>query len=167
MKTTKAFSESILRLSAVIARDIKKFMRNPIVIGMSFLMPIIYLVIMGNSFQGKLQSLPFVVINHDSGRYARDLIDNLHAVESGPATLTIFYAKDEEAAVADVRDGKYKAALIIPSDFSKKVDLKSRPDVGLFLDNTDAISSGTINNRCRKRSCCCCSDRLCCHSGNG
>jgi ABC-2 type transport system permease protein len=144
MKMTKAFSESILRLSAVISRDIKKFMRNPIVIGMSFLMPIIYLVIMGNSFQGKLQSLPFVVINHDSGRYARDLVDNLHAVESGPATLTIFQAEDEQAAIADVRNGKFKAALIIPSDFSKRVDLKSRPEVGLFLDNTDEISSVTI-----------------------
>jgi ABC-2 type transport system permease protein len=144
MKMTKAFSESILRLSAVISRDIKKFMRNPIVIGMSFLMPIIYLVIMGNSFQGKLQSLPFVVINHDSGHYARDLVDNLHAVESGPATLTIFQAEDEQAAIADVRNGKFKAALIIPSDFSKRVDLKSRPEVGLFLDNTDEISSVTI-----------------------
>jgi ABC-2 type transport system permease protein len=107
-------------------------------------MPIIYLVIMGNSFQGKLQSLPFVVINHDSGRYARDLVDNLHAVESGPATLTIFQAEDEQAAIADVRNGKFKAALIIPSDFSKRVDLKSRPEVGLFLDNTDEISSVTI-----------------------
>ncbi|HUW49412.1 MAG TPA: ABC transporter permease [Sulfuricella sp.] len=144
MKKTNAFSESILRLSAVIDRDLKKFMRNPIVIGMSFLMPIIYLVIMGNSFQGKLQSLPLVVINHDSGRQARDLFDNLRAIESGPATLTIFQAKDEQAAVADVRNGKYKAALIIPSDFSKRVDLKSRPEVGLFLDNTDGISSGTI-----------------------
>src|SRR5450759_5047574 len=139
-----AFSETILRLSAVIDRDIKKFMRNPIVIGMSFLLPIIYLVIMGNSFQGKLQSLPLVVINHDSGRYARNLFDNLRAVESGPATLTIFQTEDEQAAVADVRNGKYKAALIIPSDFSKRVALKSRPEVGLFLDNTDGISSGTI-----------------------
>ncbi len=140
----KDFLEAARRLSAVIARDIKKFMRNPIVIGMSFLMPIIYLVIMGNSFQGKLQSLPLVVINHDSGRYARDIFDNLRAVESGPATLTIFQAEDEQAAVADVRNGKYKAALIIPPDFSKRVYLKSRPEVGLFLDNTDGISSGTI-----------------------
>jgi len=144
MKKTNAFSETLLRLSAVIDRDIRKFIRNPIVIGMSFLMPIIYLVIMGNSFQGKLQSLPLVVINHDSGRQARDLFDNLRAIEAGPATITIFQAEDEQAAVADVRNGKYKAALIIPSDFSKRVVLKSRPEVGLFLDNTDAISSGTI-----------------------
>jgi ABC-2 type transport system permease protein len=144
MKTTNAFSETILRLSAVIDRDIRKFIRNPIVIGMSFLMPIIYLVIMGNSFQGKLKSLPIVIINQDSGQQARDIFDNLRAVESGPATLSIFQAENEQAAINDVRNGKYKAALIIPPDFSKRVVLKSRPEVGLFLDNTDAISSGTI-----------------------
>jgi len=144
MNKSNTFSESILRLSAVIDRDLKKFMRNPIVIGMSFLMPIIYLVIMGNSFQGKLQSLPLVVINHDAGPQARDLLNNLHAIESGPATLTIFQSVDEQAAVADVRTGIYKAALIIPDDFSKRVTLKSRPEVGLFLDNTDGISAGTI-----------------------
>lgn len=138
------FSETIRRLSAVIDRDLKKFMRNPIVIAMSFLMPIIYLVIMGNSFQGKLQSLPIVIINHDYGEHARNLVNNLRAVESGPATLAIFYAEDGKAAVAGVRNGKYKAALIIPSDFSKRIDLKTRPEVGLFLDNTDGISSETI-----------------------
>jgi ABC-2 type transport system permease protein len=58
--------------------------------------------------------------------------------------LTIFQSKDEQAAIDDVRNGKYKAALIIPPDFSKKIDLKSRSEVGLFLDNTDGISSGTI-----------------------
>jgi len=144
MNKTNALSETLLRLSAVITRDIKKFLRNPIVIGMSFLMPIIYLVIMGNSFQGKLQSLPLVVINQDSGQYARNLYDNLRAIESGPATLTLFQAEDEQAAIDDVRKGKYKAALIIPHDFSKRIDLKTRAEVGLFIDNTDGISSGTI-----------------------
>lgn len=138
------FSETMRRLSAVIDRDLKKFMRNPIVIAMSFLMPIIYLVIMGNSFQGKLQSLPVVIINQDYGEHARNLVNNLRAVESGPATLAIFYAEDEQAAVAGVRNGKYKAALIIPPDFGKRIALKTRPEVGLFLDNTDGISSETI-----------------------
>ena len=138
------FSEMSRRLSAVIDRDRKKFMRNPIVIGMSFLLPIIYLVIMGNSFQGKLQALPVVIINHDSGQQARNLMDNLRAVESGPATLAIFYAEDEQAVVADVSNGRYKAALIIPSDFSKRIDLKTIPEVGLVLDNTDGISAEMI-----------------------
>lgn len=134
------------RLLAVIERDLKKFRRNPVVLAMSILMPLIYLVIIGNSFQGKLKALPIVVVNEDTGPYATRIVENLRAAAAGPETITILNMKDQQDALNGVREGKYKAALIIPTDFSKKVSRKSRPSVGLFLDNTDGISSETIRN---------------------
>lgn len=136
----------MIRLLAVIERDLKKFKRNPVVIAMSVVMPILYLVILGNSFQGKLTALPVVVVNQDIGPYSKRLIENMWAVEAGPKTVTLMNIKDQKDAVEGVRDGRYKAALIIPPDFSKRVSLKGRPEVGLFLDNTDSISSETIKN---------------------
>ncbi len=137
---------AMVRLLAVVERDLKKFKRNPTVLAMSILMPIIYLVILGNSFQGKLQELPIVVVNQDSGPYARRLMENLRAVEAGPQTVTILSTSDYKEAIDGVRRGRYKAGLIIPPDFGTKVVLKRRPEVGLFLDNTDAISADTIRN---------------------
>lgn len=139
-------SEGLLRLTAVIDRDLKKFRRNPIVIAMSLLMPVIYLVILGNSFQGKLQALPLAVVSADAGPYARSVLENLRAVEAGPRTLIIVNAQDEKAAMDGVRNGIFKAALVIPADFSKRITVKKRPEVGLFLDNTDGISAETIKN---------------------
>jgi ABC-2 type transport system permease protein len=138
--------DAMVRLLAVIERDLKKFKRNPTVLAMSILMPIIYLVILGNSFQGKLQELPIVVVTQDSGPYARRIMENLRAVEAGPHTITILSTADDREAIDGVRKGRYKAGLMIPPDFSKKVVLKRRPEVGLFLDNTDAISADTIRN---------------------
>jgi ABC-2 type transport system permease protein len=137
---------NMVRLLAVVERDLKKFKRNPMVLAMSIFMPIIYLVILGNSFQGKLQELPLVVVNQDSGPFARRIMENLRAVEAGPQTFTILSATDDKEAIDGVRKGRYKAGLIIPPDFSKKVALQRRPEVGLFLDNTDAISADTIRN---------------------
>jgi ABC-2 type transport system permease protein len=134
----------MIKLLAVVERDLKKFKRNPMVLAMSILMPIIYLLILGNSFQGKLRALPLVIVNHDTGQYARRLVDNLRAVEVQPQTVTVINAIDDKKAIDGLRDGAYKAVLIIPPDFSKKVDLKGRPEVGLFLDNTDAISADAI-----------------------
>jgi ABC-2 type transport system permease protein len=136
----------MIRLLAVIERDLKKFRRNPVVLAMSILMPIIYLLILGNSFQGKLTSLPVAVISHDTGPFAKRVIENLRAVEAGPATFRLVFLSDDNDAVQGVRQGRYKAALIIPDDFDKRVTLKGRPDIGLFLDNTDGISSETIRN---------------------
>ncbi|MBI5664021.1 MAG: ABC transporter permease [Nitrospirae bacterium] len=132
------------RLLAVIERDLKKFRRNPVVLAMSVLMPLIYLIIIGNSFQGKLKALPVVVVDQDTGPHSGRVVENLQAVAAGPGTITIIRMKDQQEALSGVREGSYKAALIIPSDFSKNVARKSRPSVGLFLDNTDGISSETI-----------------------
>lgn len=136
----------MIRLLAVIERDLKKFRRNPVVLAMSLLLPLIYLVIIGNSFQGKLTSLPVAVVKQDSGPAARRIIENLRAVASGPETLSIVMIPEEKAAVQGVQDGTYKAALIIPPGFSRKVMTSGTPAVGLFLDNTDGISSETIRN---------------------
>jgi len=134
----------MMRLLAVVDRDLKKFRRNPVVLAMSIFMPIIYLVFLGNSFQGKLLDIPVVVVNQDSGPYSRSLVDNLRAIEAGPKTLTILSIKDQKGAIDGVKEGRYKAGLIIPPDFSKRVSLKRRPEVGLFLDNTDGISAEAI-----------------------
>jgi ABC-2 type transport system permease protein len=134
------------RLLAVIERDLKKFRRNPVVLAMSILMPLIYLIIIGNSFQGKLKALPVVVVDQDTGPLSGQVMKNLQAVAAGPQTITILIMKDQQEALQGVREGRYKAALIIPQGFSKNVVRMSRPSVGLFLDNTDGISSETIRN---------------------
>ncbi|RJQ50043.1 MAG: ABC transporter permease [Nitrospiraceae bacterium] len=134
----------MIRLLAVIERDIKKFLRNPVVILMSLMMPLLYLVILGNSFQGKFRGIPVVVVNQDTGTYASRLLQNLRAVEAGAKTFTLIYMKDQGAAVDGVRNGEYKAALIIPPDFTRRVVLNRKPEAGLFIDNTDTISAETI-----------------------
>ncbi len=134
----------MIRLLAVIERDLKKFRRNPVVLGMSILMPIVYLVILGNSFQGKLTSLPVAIVSHDAGPFAKRVIENLRAIEAGPETFTLIVMTDENIAVEGVRHGLYKAAVVIPPDFSRRVSLQGRPEIGLFLDNTDGVSSETI-----------------------
>lgn len=140
----KRIMVDVMRLLAVIERDLKKFRRNPVVLAMSIFMPVIYLIFLGNSFQGKLEDVPVVIVNKDSGPYSENILDNLRAIEAGPETFTMIRMTDEKNALEGIKEGKYKAALIIPSDFSKRVSLKKRPEVGLFLDNTDTISAETI-----------------------
>ncbi len=134
------------RLLAVIDRDLKKFRRNPLVLAISAIMPVLYLFILGHSFQGKLRSLPLVILNQDTGSYSRSVIENLRAIEAGPNTFTLHFKSNEKDAMDGVKNGKYKALLVIPPDFSKKIISKGRPELGLFLDNTDGISSEAIRS---------------------
>lgn len=134
-----------MRMLAVIDRDLKKFRRNPLVVGMSIIMPLLYLVILGNSFQGKLHHLPLVVVDLDPGPSSRRLVENLHALEHGALELlTVTHLVDDRQAIAGVASGEFKAALVIPPDFSRRQTIAARPEVALFLDNSDIISADTL-----------------------
>jgi len=137
------------RALAVIRRDLLKFRRNPVVLAMSLLMPIVYLVILGNSFQGKLKGLPIGIVDLDNGPESRLFINKLMAIEGGPGTFRLARMKDQKAAVDAVRAGELKAAIIIPEGFTRRSLSLRRAEVGLFVDNTDGISATTVRETVR------------------
>ncbi len=134
----------IARFYAIFVRDLKKFIRNPLVVAMSLLMPIIYLVILGNSFQGELKNLPLAVVDLDGGPYATRVFELLSSIEAGPRTIRSVRVADQGDAIDGLKKGVYKAVLVIPSGFSRDVMRGSSPELGLFLDNAESISANNI-----------------------
>jgi ABC-2 type transport system permease protein len=133
-----------LKFLAIMRRDLKKLMRNPITLVSVILMPIVYLVIIGNSFQGQLRHLPIVVVEQDHGLYARRIVEQLLALQAGPKTIDVTFESDPGYAIDQVREGRFKGAVVIPPDFSHDVAEGRIGEIGLFTDNVDAISSGTL-----------------------
>ena len=129
---------------SIMRRDLLKLGRNPLTIFTSVLLPIIYLVIFGNSFQGVLKHLPVVIVSQDNGPYAIRVMEQMQALAAGPKTITISYASNPSQAIQQVRDGTYKAALIIPSGFSHDIAEGRIGELGLFTDNVDPISASTL-----------------------
>jgi len=132
------------RFFAVLERDLRRFVRNPIVIAASVLMPILYLVILGNSFQGELKHLSIAVVDIDGGPYSRRMIQMLHTIEAGPRTVSVYHLSDQGSAIKGLKEGVFKAALIIPSDFSRDILHGKGGELGLFLDNAESISANSI-----------------------
>jgi ABC-2 type transport system permease protein len=97
-------------------RDLLKLGRNPLTVFTSVLLPIIYLVIFGNSFQGVLKHLPVVIVSQDNGPYAIRVMEQMQALAAGPKTIAISYNSDAG------RIG----------------------ELGLFTDNVDSISAATL-----------------------
>lgn len=131
---------------AIMRRDLLKLSRNPLTIFTSVLLPIIYLVIFGNSFQGVLKNLPVVIVSQDSGPYALRMMEKMQALAAGPRTIIVTYEHDSATAIQAVRDGRYKAALIIPADFSHNIAEGRIGELGLFTDNVDTISAATLQS---------------------
>ncbi|MGH7865815.1 MAG: hypothetical protein ACREQB_12550, partial [Candidatus Binataceae bacterium] len=96
-------------MQAIMRRDLKRLSRNPITLLTTVLMPIIYLMILGNSFQGQLKHLPLAVVVSDHGEPARRVVQNLQALETGPKSIDLTFFADAGDAISEVRDGRYKA----------------------------------------------------------
>lgn len=136
----------MLKTWAVMRRDLLKLSRNPLTLFTSVLLPIIYLIIFGNSFQGVLKNLPIVIVSEDNGPWGVRVMEKMQALAAGPKTVTIVYANNRAAAIAQVREGRYKAALVIPHDFSHNINEGRIGELGLFCDNVDTISASTIES---------------------
>jgi ABC-2 type transport system permease protein len=133
-----------MKMWAIMRRDLRKLSRNPLTLLSTVLMPIVYLVIIGNSFNGNLKRLSLAVVTQDHGAYGRRMVEKLQALEAGPKTLTLSYVSDPGSAIDEVRNGTYKAAVVIPPDFTKSVNEGRLAEIGVFTDNVDTISSSTL-----------------------
>ncbi len=137
------------RILALLKRDLKKFLRNPFVVGVSIAMPIVYLIIMGSSFQGELKRLSVAVVDLDNGVYGRRVLDNLRAVQKGPASIHVLTLTDKASAMKGLADGDFKAVVVLPRDFTRKALRGETAAVGLFLDNVESIPAATIERSVR------------------
>ncbi len=125
-------------------RDLIKLSRTPALIITSLVMPMLFLLIFGNSLEGQLKHLPLVIVNQDKGPWALRVMEQMQALAAGPQTIDITYMNDPGGAIQEVRNGRYKAALIIPADFSRDIVVGRVAELGLFADNIDSISSTAL-----------------------
>ncbi len=133
-----------MKTLAVFERDLRRMLRNPLTLFSSVLMPLLYLVILGNSLQGPIKGLPLGVVALDRGPQARALLGALQAVEHGPGTVRLFPLSDERRALGLLRDGALSGYLVVPPHFSSDIARGESASVGLYLDNVDAVAAAAL-----------------------
>jgi len=132
------------RFLAIVEREMRKFFRSPVLMIMSMMLPIVQLIILGHAYGGHIQGAKVAVVDHDGGPQAVRVREAFDAVAANIATFKTVSYEDETQAKEDVRTGKMDAAVIIPAQYSRRVYAKDAPRIGLVVDNSDQIMSGSI-----------------------
>jgi ABC-2 type transport system permease protein len=83
-------------------------------------------------------------VSQDEGPYGIRVLEKMQALAAGPQTIAVTYLRNPGLALRQVRTGRYKAALIIPPDFSRDIIAGRIGELGLFVDNVDSISTAAI-----------------------
>lgn len=135
-----------MKVWAVMQRDLLRIVRNPASLFSAVLLPILYLVILGNSLQGPLTRLPLGVVVQDEGPEARQLVGALQAVERGPGTVVLVSIADPVDGFARLRSGELSGLLVVPPRFSSDLARGLAASAGLYVDNVDAIAANAIES---------------------
>jgi ABC-2 type transport system permease protein len=132
------------RFLAIVEREMRKFFRSPVLMIMSMMLPIVQLVILGHAYGGHIQGARVAVVDHDGGPQAVKVHEAFDSVAANIKTFTTIPYADDDEAKRDVRTGKVDAAVIIPAQYSRRVYAQDAPRIGLVVDNSDQIMSGSI-----------------------
>ena len=132
------------RTWAIIERELRRFRRSPVLIGMSMTMPIVQLVVLGYAFGGNVKHLKIAVVDQDHGVPAVKVRELVSAASSGAHTLDVFDYADSGVAITDLRNGRVNGVLTIPPEFSRRVLARNQPRVALIEDNTDNFVSSAL-----------------------
>jgi ABC-type multidrug transport system permease subunit len=135
-----------MKVWAVMERDLLRILRNPASLASAVLLPILYLVILGNSLQGPLKRLPLGMVIQDEGPQARQLVGALQAVERGPGTVVLVAIADPVDGFARLRSGELSGLLVVPPGFSRDLARGLSASAGLYVDNVDAIAANAIES---------------------
>jgi ABC-2 type transport system permease protein len=136
----------MIRVWAIIERDLRRFRRSPVLVIVSMIMPLVQLIVLGYAFGGKIKNLRIGVVDQDHGVPAVKLKEMCQAVAVNARTFDTIAYSDSATALRDLRDGKIQGVLNIPPNFSRKVLAGADPQIAAIVDNTDQFSSSAFES---------------------
>src|ERR1700693_4956555 len=111
----------VQRISAIIERDMRKFLRSPALMMSSMIFPLMQLIVLGYAFGGKIKGIKIAVVDEDRTAPSRVVRQRIDAIVAGPQTLEIAEYSSLSDAEVDLRAGFVRGIVYIPLDFSRRV----------------------------------------------
>lgn len=125
---------SFLRFRSIFIKEFIQIRRDPPSLAIAIAMPLMMLLLFGYAVNTDIDHLPTVVWDQDNSEASRDLVQGFANTQYFDIDW-IVYSGDEIQALID--DGKAKTGIVIPPDYSSKLDRHETTSVQLLIDGTD------------------------------
>lgn len=130
------------RVWAIMVKETRELMRDPVYLGLSFAIPIVMILLFGFGLSMDVKHLPLVFEDHDRSAYSRDYIDSfVHSEYFDLITVT-----DDRRHVAELlRSGRARVVIDIPPDFGRRISGDEPVAVGVTVDGSFPTRAGVIS----------------------
>jgi ABC-2 type transport system permease protein len=137
-KTTSDKALSWQRILSVLRKEFLQLKRDHLTLAMLVAIPLVQLILFGYAINGDPKHLPTVVAALDNSPLSRTLV---RAIEN-TGYFDVTEVTSEAEAEHRLSHGQAQFAVVIPSDFSRKLLRGERPLVGIYGDASDPSTSG-------------------------
>jgi ABC-2 type transport system permease protein len=130
---------SLARVAAIMLKEFVQMRRDRLTFAMIVGIPILQLVLFGYAINTDPKSLPTAVVDYDKSTYSRSIVQGL----ANTRYFAVTEVPDGEAG-ADrlIARGDVQFAVVIPPDFSRRLERGERPSLLVAADATDPAATG-------------------------
>jgi len=125
------------RIKAIVIKEFFHILRDPRSLTLVFIIPLVMIFILGYSISYDLNRVEVAVIDLSQSRLSRRLVQAFAAspvfVVRGGAGRGLSLAAAEDL----LRRGKIREIIVIPQDFSRRLQAGRRGDIGRIIDGSD------------------------------
>jgi ABC-2 type transport system permease protein len=128
------------RLISLVRKEFIQILRDPRTLMLVLIIPIMQLLLLGYAATNDVRNVPLAVFDQDRSAAARELLDAYRAADY----FRLAFDVDSEEDIRELIDqGQARAGLIIPPDYSKKLDADGSAQVAFVLDGSDPTVAST------------------------
>jgi ABC-2 type transport system permease protein len=126
-------------LKFLLQKEFLQIFRDPAIIRIIFMMPIIQLIILPFAADYEIKNINLGVVDHDHSTYSRRLVEKMTA--SGYFILTD-YAPSVSAALTGIETDKSDLMLVIPQGFERNLIRDNGATLQLNIDAVNGVKGG-------------------------
>jgi ABC-2 type transport system permease protein len=126
-------------LQFLLQKEFLQIFRDPAIIRIIFMMPIIQLIILPFAADYEIKNINLGVVDHDHSTFSRQLVEKMTA--SGYFRLTD-YAPSVTAGLSAIETDKSDLMLVIPKDFERQLIRDNNATVQLNVNAVNGVKGG-------------------------
>lgn len=128
------------RLRSLIRKEFIQIRRDPRTLALTFLLPIVQLLLLGYAATNDVRNVPLVVFDQDKSAASRDLIA---AYRTADYFALRYDVQSEQALKQLIEDNSAQAGMIIPPDYEQQLARGDSAEIAFIIDGSDPTVANT------------------------
>ncbi len=128
---------------AVVKKEVRQLKRDHRMLFVIFSFPVLLLIMFGYAINFDVKNITLAVFDQDRSTMSREIINSLES--SGYFNVVANLTKLSEADKY-LNDKKSQVVIVIPNDFSKKINSRQNTSIQYLIDGVDGNTAAIIQN---------------------